>query len=182
MHFNLHIELNDQDYLDYNTFWAIKSPYGKKQILGLRIFIAVAFAVVSFMTLISKGFSASAFLGAIPYVIVAVVFELILNRFYTWILKGHIKTLKSKGKMGYSPVADMEFSDEGFIEITPDNKTERKYSAIERVSVIDGKTIYIHVNNVMSYILPLSSFESKEHFDAFLAFIKTKCPIIDMYC
>ena len=83
--------------------------------------------------------------------------------------------------MGYSPIADMEFYEETFIETTPDNKTERKYSAIERVSVVDDKIIYIHVNNIMSYILPFSSFESKEQFDAFLAFIKTKCETIDTY-
>ena len=181
MIFNFHVELNDKDYLDYNIFWLIKSPYGKKQILGLRIFIAVAFAAVAFLSLIGEGFSANAWFGAIPYVIVAVVFEILLNRFYGWILKIHIKSLKTKGKMGYSPIADMEFYDETFIETTPDNKTERKYSAIERVSVVDDKIIYIHVNNIMSYILPFSSFESKEQFDAFLAFIKTKCATIDTY-
>ena len=181
MIFNFHIELNDKDYLDYNVFWSTKSPYGKKQIFGLRIFIAIAFAAFAFISLMSNGFSANAWLGMIPYVIVTVVLELLLSKFFVWVLKGHIKSLKSKGKMGYAPVADMEFYEETFIETTPDNKTEQKYSAIERVSVVADKIIYIHVNNIMSYILPFSSFESKEQFDAFLAFIKTKCATIDTY-
>ena len=83
--------------------------------------------------------------------------------------------------MGYSPIAEMEFYDESFIEITPDNKTEQKYSAIERVSVIADKVVYIHVNNVMSYILPLSCFESKEQYNNFLDFVRSKCANIDVY-
>ena len=83
--------------------------------------------------------------------------------------------------MGYSPVSEMEFYDESFIEITPDNKSEQKYSAVERVSVIADKVIYIHTNNVMSYILPLCCFESKEQYKDFLDFITTKCSNIDTY-
>ena len=83
--------------------------------------------------------------------------------------------------MGYSPASDMEFYDECFIETTPENKCEQKYSAIERISVITDKVIYIHVNNVMSYILPFSSFESGEQWNDFLSFIKTKCANIDVY-
>ena len=98
-----------------------------------------------------------------------------------WILKSNIKSLKAKGKMGYSPVSEIEFYDESFVEITPDNKTEQKYSAIERVSVITDKVVYIHVNNVMSYILPLSCFESKEQYNNFLDFVRSKCANIDVY-
>ena len=83
--------------------------------------------------------------------------------------------------MGYSPVSEIEFYDESFVEITPDNKTEQKYSAIERVSVVTDKVVYIHVNNVMSYILPLSCFESKEQYNNFLYFVRSKCANIDVY-
>ena len=83
--------------------------------------------------------------------------------------------------MGYSPVSEIEFYDESFVEITPDNKTEQKYSAIERVSVVTDKVVYIHVNNVMSYILPLTCFESKEQYDTFLDFVRSKCANIDVY-
>ena len=83
--------------------------------------------------------------------------------------------------MGYSPVSEIEFYDESFIELTPDNKTEQKYSAVERVSVLSDKVIYIHVNNVMSYILPSSCFESKEKYDDFLNFVRSKCTNIDVY-
>ena len=181
MHFKFHINLNDNDYLNYNTFWTIKSHYGKKQMLKFRIIIAILFVTVSFLSLFGGGFSADAWIGIIPHAIVLVLIELLLNPFFVWVLKGHIKYLKSKGKMGYSPVSEMEFYEESFIEITPYNKTEQKYSAVERLSVITDKVIYIHVNNVMSYILPLSCFEYKEQYNNFLDFMKSKCTNIDVY-
>ena len=181
MHFKFYINLNDKDYLDYNTFWMIKSPYGKKQMLKFRVIIAVLCCLVSFFALFGGGFSSNSWIGVIPYAILLVLFELLLNPFFVWTLNGHIKSLKKKGKMGYSPVSEMEFYDESFFEITPDNKTEQKYSAIERVSVITDKVIYIHVNNLMSYILPMTCFESKEQYCDFLDFVRTKCTNIDIY-
>ena len=83
--------------------------------------------------------------------------------------------------MGYSPESIMEFYEDRLVETTSDNKTELKYSAVERISIVDHKMIYIHVNNVMSYILPISSFESREQYDRFLGFIRTKCANIDIY-
>ena len=137
--------------------------------------------ILFLLSLFGGEFSAAAWIGIIPYAILLVLFELLLNPLLCWILKSNIKSLKSKGKMGYSPVSEIEFYDESFVEITPDNKTEQKYSAIERVSVITDKVVYIHVNNVMSYILPLSCFESKEQYNNFLDFMRSKCANIDVY-
>ena len=83
--------------------------------------------------------------------------------------------------MGYSPESLIVFSEETFSEITPENKIEQKYSVIEHISVVDNKTMYIHVNNIMAYILPLSCFESLEQYNSFMEFIKTKCNQINFY-
>ena len=181
MNFQFHICLNDKDYLDYNIFWTFRSPYGKKQMLKFRVMLAVLLGMISFLSLMRGEFSASAWLGILPYGILLLLLELLWNPFVAWTLKGYIKSLKKKGKMGYSPVSKMEFCDDSFTEITSDHKTEQPYSAIERVSVIPDKVIYIHVNNVMSYILPISCFESKQQYNDFLDFLKTKCTNMDRY-
>ena len=41
--------------------------------------------------------------------------------------------------------------------------------------------IYIHVNNLIAYIIPISCFKNREQYEAFLAFISTKCAKIDDY-
>ena len=182
MKFQFHVNVDDQDYLNYNIFWTIRSPYGRKQIKTFRIALVVLFASFIVISLLfSDGFSPETICGIIPLVILFSLAQIFLTRFFSWALKGHIKTLKKSGKMGYSPESVLEFNEESFAETTPENKTEQKYSAIERISVVDNKMIYIHVNNIMSYMLPFSSFESKEQYDSFFEFIKTKCADIDIY-
>ena len=181
MDFRFHVHLTDEDYLDYNIFWVLRSPYGKKQMIKFRIIFAALTAVVFFLSLLGGGFSADAFVGAIPYLVVLILVQLLLDPFFIWVLKGHIKSLKKQGKMGYSPDSEMEFFEDYFVEVTPQNKTEQKYSVLERISVIENKCVYIHVNNVMSYILPMACFASKEEYGRFMEFIKTKCTAVDIY-
>ena len=181
MKFQFNVKVDVKDYLDYNTFWMIRSPYGKKQIQTFRITIAVLFAIFILISLFSGDFSLESILRVIPMVIVLALAQIFLPRLFSWLLKGQIKTLKKSGKMGYSPESVIEFYEESFVETTSENKTEHKYSAVERISIVDNKMIYIHVNNIMSYMLPLSCFESKEQYNNFFEFIKTKCLNIDIY-
>ena len=175
------INLSDKDYLDYNVFWMLKSPYGKKQITSSRVMITVLFGIIALVALFINDFSAEALIGLIPVAVVFLIIQLSLNYFFVQSIKSNIKILKKSGKMPYSPVAQVEFNENSFTETTPENKVEQKYSAVERVSVINGDTVYIHVNNVMAYILPATCFESTEQLDGFLSFIKTKCSVIDIY-
>ncbi len=181
MKFQYNVNVNDQDYLDYHIFWMLRSPYGKKQMVSFRIVITVIFAVFILISLFGGKFTVDAFIGILPLLILLLLFHMLLAKFVVWSIKGQLRTLKKSGKMGYSPDAVIEFGEDRFVEMTPDNKTEHTYSAIERVSIVDDKVIYIHINNVMSYILPFSCFESKGQYDDFFRFLKTKCANIDVY-
>ena len=181
MNYRFNVTITDQDYLDYNTFWMLRSPYGKKQMKSFRIVITVFWVIASLVTLFMDGFSIVSVFGLIPFVIVFFLIQILFPIFFSWALKLQIKSLKKSGKMGYSPESTIEFYEDRLVETAPDNKTELKYSAVERISVVDHKMIYIHVNNIMSYILPISCFESVEQYDSFLEFIRTKCANIDIY-
>lgn len=181
MKFQFNVNTNDKDYFDYNKFWMLRSHYGRKQMMGFRIVIAVIFGVYIFISLYGGNFTVDSFISVIPMAIFLIIFELLFSSLFVFFLKGHLKSLKKKGKMGYSPSSVIEFYDDSFVETTRDNKTEQRYSSIERISIVDNKMIYIHVNNIMAYILPLSCFETKEQYDEFFEFIKTKCANIDIY-
>lgn len=181
MNYQFNVTMTDQDYLDYNTFWMLRSPYGKKQMKSFRIAITVFFVIASLVFLIIDGLSIVFVFGLIPLVIVFFLIQILFPIFFSWALRWQIKSLKKSGKMGYSPESTIEFYEDRLVETAPDNKTELKYSAVERISVVDHKMIYIHVNNIMSYILPISCFESVEQYDSFLEFIRTKCANIDIY-
>ena len=181
MLFELNIKLSEKDYFEFNEFWMLRSHYGKAQMVKFRIGIAlVAFlAVLGFC--IGDASLEDKLIYLIAYAVVMTVFQLLFNRFMLLSLKGQIKALKKKGKMAYTPESTMQFDDSVFIETTPTERAERSYSSLERVSILSGKVVYIHLNNVTAYIVPRDSFDSEEQYNAFLEFIKTKCANIDVY-
>lgn len=181
MRFKLYINITEEDYLDFNKFQTVKSPYAKKQIAKLRIGLLAVMLALVILHVSSYGFTAETFVGLAPFLVLLLLFIIFAPVGMTFTLKASIKTLKKQGKMAYSPTAVMEFYDDIFIETTPTNKTEQKYSSVERVSVVDGKMIYIHINNIAAYMLPTASFESKEQYEDFVSFIKTKCSDVAFY-
>lgn len=179
--FKFNVNLTDDDYLEYNKFWNFRSHYGKGQIISMRIMLAIMVCVFIVLTLVINGFSTGTLIGVITLVAFLVVMELLLKKYITFTLKANLKNLKKKGKVAYSPSATMEFFEETFTEVTDNVKTEQKYSSVERVSVVRGKAIYLHVNSLASYILPLSAFDNKEQFDSFVEFLNSKISIVDIY-
>lgn len=178
--FKFNVNLTDNDYLEYNKFWNFRSHYGKHQLIFMRVILAVVIGIFVLVSFIQKGFSTSTLVSVIPLLILLTLLEIFLKKYITFTLKSQLNSLKKKGKEAYSPVSTLEFYDDYLVEITENNKTEQKYSSIERVSLING-TVYLHVNNMMAYIIPISSFENKMHYDRFVEFIKTKISIIDNY-
>jgi hypothetical protein len=181
MKYKFNVNCDDNDYLDYNVFMCLKSPYGRNQMVLLRIFILACVAVSCLFLLAKRGFEANAWINIVPYIIFLMIMEVLLNPFLVWILKIYIKFSRKRGKRGYSPVSEFEFYDEKFIEITPDYSIEQKYSAVERISIITDKVVYIHINSLMAFILLINCFESEEQYKSFIEFLKTKCQNIDVY-
>jgi hypothetical protein len=181
MSFHFDVRLTEQDYLDYNIFWALKSPYGKKQTKQIRWLFAITCVFILALTWLGDGTLTDKIIETVSISIIFILLQLLFNKFYGWLLKGHIKSLKKTGKMGYSPISTIEFFEESLIETTPDNKTETKYSAVERVFIVENKVIYMSINNVMAYILPMASFQSKEEYQNFIGFLTEKGLIINKY-
>ena len=181
MKFKLNIRLTEKDYLDFNTFWMLKSPYGRKQITKGRVAITAVFAVGILIVLLMGNITTLTYITIANLLFLCAVFHIFMSRFYIWSIKAQIKTMKKSGKMPFSAESLMEFGDESFIETTSENRSEHKYSAIERVSILGGKIIYIHINNIMAYLLPFDSFESVDEYNGFIEFIKTKVNIVDLY-
>jgi len=181
MNYQFNVQMSEQDYIEYNQFVMMRSPYGKKQVKNVRISLTLIFATAILASLLIGGFNIGFFTSLIPLLILYFISQVFLVKFSSYAVKRSIKDMKKQGKMAYSTESVLKFFDDCFVEITPDNKTETNYSAVERISIVDNKMIYIHVNNVMAYILPISCFESTEQYNSFMDFIKTKCSDIDVY-
>ena len=181
MKYKFQINISDNDYLEYNKFHMLRSPYGKKSLSSLRLMICVIVIAMSLISLISQGFSTNSIIVVAPVLVVLILAQIFLKKFLELSIKASVSQLKKRGKMAYSSSSVMEFFDDGFMETAKEQRVEQKYSAIERISVIEGKYFYLHVNNVMAYIIPNASFESREQCREFIKFVNGKCPNIDFY-
>ena len=181
MQFQFNVSLSENDYYEYNKFLMLRSYYGKKRINTMRSIITVICALVVVLMLFRYGSTFTAFIGAMPMIILFILFQLLLKPYYILLLKLSLKKLNKSEKKRYSPTSVIEFSDECFIETTPETKSEQKYGTIDRISIVDNKVIYLHFNNFMAIILPVSCFETQEQYSEFLEFIKPKCANIDIY-
>lgn len=181
MKFRFDVKLSERDYVDYNLFHLTKSPYGKKQLFSMRVMIAVLTVLLAVMALVKNGFTTEGLIQAIAPIFIFTVLQLLLKPLFSVFTRVAVKSMKKTGKPAYSPTSVIEFDEDSFTETTPENRIEQKYSSVERISIIKDRFVYIHINNIMAYIIPMSSFETKEQYAAFTDFIKTKCVSIDIY-
>ena len=182
MKYQLNTKMTDEDYYKYNIFMNFKSWYGKKQMVKIAIMTGVIFLIYAAIVLVSDGINQDAFIRMATMLAVFVAWIFLFFILLRLILKWRMKSMKKSGKLLYSPTALIEFYDDCFVETTEVNKTENKYSAIDRISVIQKEcTVYIHINAILAHIIPFGTFDSKEKLDEFVEFIKTKCDRVDFY-
>ena len=181
MKFELQVSITENDYFEFNTFHALKSPYGQKNIKNSRIVLAVFGAIVVFLFLMILGFTKRAILFSIPLIALLALMEIFWKQFIAFNLKIALKQLKKGGKMAYSPFANIEFFEEYFVETTDEDKTERKYSSIERTSIVEGRYVYMHINNLAAIIIPIGCFSSSKQYNEFIEFLRQKNEKIDFY-
>ncbi len=180
MKFTFNIEMSNQDYYEYNKFMFLKSAYSKNAILLYKVLITVVFAAIILFELFDGKFTAYAFISAIPAAVLMVVW-LQFDKIYCAALKSTVKHMAKKGKLLYSEHSYMEFFEDYFTEVSDTEKSEKKYTAIERISIIENKAVFIHINRAMSHMVYKKCAETDLQYAEFVEFIKTKCENVDIY-
>lgn len=181
MHFTFYTNLTEKDYWDLNYFWSFKTKHGKKRILTFRVFLFVLLCAFSALILFRDGFVREPFLRLIPIAVLLIVFQIGVKPFFVFSLKAQIKSLKKRGKLPFSANVTFCFDEDSYTKITPDEKSEVKYNRLERISIVGENAVYLHFSAVQASIIPFSCFANEQEREAFLAFLKTKCPIVDIY-
>lgn len=175
MKFRFDIRLTEEDYLNFNIFHLYNDPSSKKNLLIIRICLnVILFSALIFQFFVSRDIAAI-IVTAVLLVIPVVLLNVFYNKYWEFITKKQIKSMKKSGKLPFPPESVLEFYDDYGVEITPYARTEHKHSAIEKIYLSDHRYIYMYINSSQAYIIPLSAFSSEEHFNSFMNFISTKC-------
>lgn len=175
MKFKFNVNITQEDYIELNRIVMTETPAGKKSSkISNLVFIAVCVILVLF-TLVTSKFSGEGFIVTGVLIIAFLLVHLTLNKAINNLaIKATAKSLtKIKGKLPYSEHSVLEFYDDIFVEITGDNKSEMKYSAIENVFVNENLVV-LFINSMQAYIVPTRSFESNEQKNSLVAFLNGK--------
>ena len=178
MQYKLKVNLDDQDYYEFNKYHMSNAPDMKKRNFWLKLYLPALFLLV-LIVYILRGYESHLLCTAgIVYFIISIIWIFSLKYLSLLFLKLRIRSMKKNGKMPYSASASMTFFDDYFTEITPDTETNIKYTAVTRISVSELKAIYIYTNTILAYIIPYNAFRSQTEYEEFLQFISEKVNIL----
>lgn len=175
--FKYNILIDDNDYIEFNKFVSFEAPMSKKTRRNSRIFLSVAMALLALILMAFDGFSYYSWGTAFIFGLGIVLFNIIVGPFSKLIIKLNVKSFSKSQKKPYTPKCVMEFNEDSFFEITDDTKTESTYSALECISVVKDKYIYLHIDRLRAYIVPFAAFESADEAKTFLNFLETKAEV-----
>lgn len=181
MDFRYEINLTDDDYLEFNIFHQIRSYYGKKLQGVIRRKLWILCVAIGLFIIAIGDFTPDSLFYGILFAALMFVFSFILKPLFTWSVKRAVKKLKKEGKQRYTPYSVMEFLEETYKEESPNERSEKRYNTIERISIVEGRYIYLHQDSVSAYIIPYTVFKSDDEYRAFINFLGTKCESIDYY-
>ena len=175
MHFKFDVNVTENDYIEFNEFVLVKSPHLKRIMLLLRILFAVLFIWLIVIALSDIGFNLIGILAGGLFLAMGVIVQIFLGPIYMFFFRSSIKSIRRSGKLPYEEKSDMEFYDEHLLACSPSSKVEQKYSSIEKIVVVDGRVIYLFISSAQAYLLPARTFDGREQFENFTAFIKERC-------
>ena len=152
------INLNDNDYIEFNYSYLKHSKIGKYSILATRISFPVAMFVFVLALLIINIERSLILNVALIAVLATVLWWFTVPLMMRRNIKKNIMKMKSDGKLPYHDKAVIEFLDDKVVETCEQGETIVEYRDV--VSIYEERGyIYIFYGAMQAFILPERCFE-----------------------
>ena len=181
MLYSFDIHLQEEDYLKFNLFHNLVSPYGKPTIFLVRLLYSILLFLFVFISCSSDGLSTRFFSKVLFSLLLFAVLQLLVKPMLRHLTKKQLNQLKKANKLKYSPDSRLEFYEDIYKSFEPNEKSERTYATIERVAVAEGEAIYLYLNAFSAIIIPLDAFPTSKEKQEFIAFLKERCQTLETY-
>ena len=181
MRYELQIRLTEEEYIASNIFHTTRSPYGQQSSRRLKWLVAGLLALAVVMSFVLRGVNESTVLYAVLVALLGGLFLWRFDRFFSRSMKRTVKQMTKTGKKPYAPESTLIFTEEGILEITPEAKTERQWSSVERLCLVEGKVWYLYLNSAAAFILPVAQLDAQTDIGELYRFLEGKCPAVDRF-
>ena len=174
--YNFVYNLNDKDYLEFNTYHFNSTPSYQKRLLVTKLFVPVVFAVLLVYFYVRDRYLFPVLVSGFVYAALSVVWFFAVKPLTIMGLKMRINSLKKDGKLPYDKNIRLKFDDMSICETSEKGEARLFYSVIERI-VEDNHAFYIYHSAIEAFIIPFSVFDNIEQKNGFFEFINAKCLI-----
>lgn len=147
------IELNDEDYMNFNVFYSNHTKFGKHQQNKLRILCLLG-AALFIMIFVIEGVEHELLVGrTITVLIITGIWCVFTPQIMKMSIRRHISKMKKDGKLPYHAEAEVEFQDSMIVERSKQGEVHVNYRDIENV-YSDKDCLYIFYSVTQAIIIP----------------------------
>ena len=167
------VTLDDEDYILFNQYHLLNSSAGKKSLLFHRLTFPAISLLAIVIFILAEADQQLILSEAIMLIIVSVFFIIFSKKRILRSMKKRIIKMKKDGRLPYHDEAVFKFDEENMYEIASMSENVTNYALIEKIAITDG-AIYIYINSLSAYIIPVSVFATEAEKSEFLEFISSK--------
>ncbi len=174
MRFSFNVKLTDEDYLLFNEFALKNSNMSKKSDIITKALVSLIFVLSGLNLIITNDVNPVTLVGVVFLLILWLIFMLcskkanaVFTKFFTRML------IKGKEKKPYTPDSVLEFYDDFFKEIAPDNKSEINYTALDKITVVKNRYVFLFLDGIRGYVVPFDCFKNEAEEKDFISFLCT---------
>lgn len=182
MRFRLNISIDDEEYIDFNKFNLLRSPYGSRYMKKSIILISACAGFIAFCSLLTAIMLSNLFLYIFTLLVAAFIgaYPVILRKVLTSKMEKYIHLHLENGDRIYTPNQAIEFYDDVLVSDDGKRQTKTQYNDIEQICVIN-RYVYIYSKQKTAYIIKTADFDSTEDYARFLDFIESSFENVDFY-
>ena len=166
---NIHYELTEEDYINFNLYHIKHSKMGKRSLLLQRIVSPLMFIIVAYLY---------AMIGNLPFLplfitfgIVSIIWIIYYPKYFYGLIARNAKKMIKEGKnddlLGNHQLI---LTEEGLVDTTANKETKVTWSGITIIQEDDGY-IFLYNSSVSAYILPKRELD---HVDEVRQYIQSK--------
>ena len=149
-------QLTKQDYIDYNIYHMSHSDTIRRSLFGQRYLISIIFLIMPFMLIKISDIHLWYWLST--FIIVYILWIIFYPKYLRWYIIRRISRMLDEGK-NVDMLGDHSFllTEDGVIDITNFSESKNNWNVIENI-VVTREHIFIYINAVMAYIIPIRAF------------------------
>lgn len=164
---NFKINLTDDDFIAFNTYYIFQSRAGKRSILIGRCSILIAAILVLIVSFVMKGGSRVVLIEGIILLVLAVIWFVLYPNLIKRNIAKRVRKLRREGNLPYESEVELSFSDTGITEKTETTCRETPYTDFREVTEA-GQYIYLAKHTAESMIIPVRCLEDPHGFLAYI--------------